>query len=47
MTPLNKNIKREIVIDGVAYVVTMTPNGVKLTKKGCRLGREISWLSML
>ena len=42
-TKLDKTIKREIEMDGTAYMVTISPEGVKLTQKGFRKGREISW----
>ena len=42
-TKLDKTIKREIEMDGQAYMVTISPEGVKLTQKGFRKGREMSW----
>jgi hypothetical protein len=42
-TKLDKTIKREIEMDGTAYMVTISPEGVKLTQKGFRKGREITW----
>ena len=42
-TKLDKTIKREIEMDGQAYMVAISPEGVKLTQKGFRKGREISW----
>jgi hypothetical protein len=42
-TKLNKLLKREIDVDGKPYMVTLSPEGVKLTEKGKRLGREHSW----
>jgi hypothetical protein len=42
-TKLDKTIKREIDMDGQAYMVTISPEGVKLTQKGFRKGREMSW----
>ena len=42
-TKLDKTIKREIELDGQAYMVTIGPEGVKLTQKGFRKGREMSW----
>jgi hypothetical protein len=42
-TKLDKLLKREIDIDGKAYMVTLSPDGVKLTEKGKRKGQEISW----
>ena len=42
-TKLDKTIKREIELDGQAFMVTISPDGVKLTQKGFRKGRERSW----
>lgn len=42
-TKLDKTIKREIELDGQPYMVAISPEGVKLTQKGFRKGREISW----
>jgi hypothetical protein len=44
---LEKTLKREITIDGQPYTVAISPEGVKLTKKGFRLGQEVTWKSML
>src|ERR1700724_2186009 len=46
-TKLSKQLKREIDVDGKPYMVTLSPEGVKLTEKGKRLGREHSWKSLL
>jgi hypothetical protein len=45
-TKLDKTLKREIDIDGQAYMVAISPEGVKLTQKGFRKGREITWKEM-
>jgi hypothetical protein len=42
-TKLDKTLKREIEMDGQLYTVTIAPEGVKLTQKGFRKGREMSW----
>jgi hypothetical protein len=42
-TKLDKTIKREIELDGQPYTVAVSPQGVKLTQKGFRKGREMSW----
>jgi hypothetical protein len=42
-TKLDKTLKREIDLDGEAYMVAISPEGVKLTRKGFRKGREITW----
>ena len=43
MTPLDKPIKRSLSIKGVDYVVTLTPEALKLTRKGHRLGVDLKW----
>lgn len=43
MTPLDKTLKRTLQIDGIDYVVTLTPEMLKLTRKGKRLGVELKW----
>ncbi len=42
-TKLDKTLKREIEIDEKAYIVTLDPQGLKLTEKGRRKGQEILW----
>lgn len=41
-TKLDKLLKREIDIDGKPYMVTLSPDGVKLTEKGKRKGHGVS-----
>jgi hypothetical protein len=43
MTPLDKTLKRSLTIKAVEYVVTLTPDALKLTRKGKRLGLELKW----
>jgi predicted RNase H-like nuclease len=47
MTKLDKPLRREIDINGEAHVVVITPQGLKLTAKGKRLGHEVTWQSLL
>ena len=42
-TKLEKSIKREIELNGVAYTVTIAPEGLKIVEKGKRKGQEMSW----
>ncbi len=42
-TKLNKQLKREIDVDGKPFMVTL----LKLTEKGKRLGREHTWKDLL
>ncbi|MEO5588497.1 MAG: hypothetical protein ABIS03_02835 [Gemmatimonadaceae bacterium] len=46
-TKLDKVLKREIEIDGQAYIAAISPDGVKVTKKGFRKGNDISWRSII
>ncbi len=45
-TKLDKTLRREIEIDGQAYTIALSPDGVKLTQKGFRKGREMSWRAL-
>ena len=42
-TKLDKALKREIEIDGKPYMLTLSPEGMKLVPKGKRNGLEIAW----
>ena len=46
-TKLEKVLKREIDIDGKAYMVAISPEGLKVTQKGFRRGNELSWRSIV
>lgn len=46
-TKLEKPIKRELEIDGTAYMITISPEGVKVTQKGYRKGQEMTWRSIV
>lgn len=46
-TKLEKSIKRELEIDGKAYMITISPEGVKVTQKGFRKGPELSWRTII
>ena len=45
--PLDKTLKREILIDGHPHTVAIGPRGVKITAKGFRKGRGLSWRAIL
>ncbi len=47
VTRLEKILKRELSIDGQAYVVTIAPDGLKVTLKGRRKGIEIPWRALV
>ena len=42
-TKLDKTLKREVSIRGKPFVVTISPNGLKLVGKGRRRGLELAW----
>ena len=44
---LDKAIKRELVLGGEHYTVTISPEGVRIVPKGRRTGHEISWQTIL
>ena len=46
-TKLDRVLKRELEIDGQAYIASISPEGVKVTKKGFRKGNEISWRAII
>ena len=46
-TKLAKPLKREIDIEGKPYVLTLTPEGLKLTEKGKRKGQELAWKALV
>jgi hypothetical protein len=46
-TRLDKPIKRELEIDGRTYMVTVSPEGVKVVEKGKRKGQELSWSALV
>jgi hypothetical protein len=44
---LDKPLKRELMIGGHVYVVTVGPDGIKLVLKGKRKGYELDWESLV
>jgi hypothetical protein len=42
-TKLEKLLKREIEIEGNAYMLSIDPDGLKLVEKGRRKGLELTW----
>ena len=46
-TKLEKTLKREIEIDGKAYMGAISPEGVKVTQKGFRRGPEMTWRAII
>lgn len=47
ITKLDKNLKREINVSGKPYIVTLAPEGLKLTVKGRRKGQELAWAALV
>ncbi|MGJ4730283.1 hypothetical protein [Luteimonas sp. SDU101] len=47
MTPLDKPLRRELEVDGVAYTLTLDPEGLKLVEKGRRKGLVLRWQDLL
>jgi hypothetical protein len=45
-TKLEKPLKRQIDIKGKPHIVTITPEGLKLTEKGKRKGQELLWVDL-
>ena len=46
-TKLDKNLKREIEIEGKPYMLTINPEGLKLVPKGKRNGLELAWTALI
>ena len=42
-TKLDKTLKREVSIEGEPYMLTISPQGLKLVPKGKRKGLELAW----
>ena len=46
-TPLEKPLRRALTIGRERWVVTITPTGLKLTRKGGRKGPELEWEALV
>lgn len=46
-TRLEKTLKRELSIDGHAYMLSISPEGLKITLKGRRNGLELGWKALV
>jgi hypothetical protein len=46
-TKLDKPLKRELDVEGEAYVLVISPEGLKLTRKGRRKGQELAWKDLV
>lgn len=45
-TKLAKVIRREVVIDGEAFTVAISPEGIRMAKKRFRSGFALSWKAL-
>jgi hypothetical protein len=46
-TALDRTLKRELSIDGRAYTVTLSPEGLTLALKGRRKGVQLVWRALI
>ena len=46
-TKLDKVLKRELDVNGEPYILTLTPEGLKLVPKGKRNGHELAWKDLV
>ena len=46
-TKLDKTLKREIDVSGNPYMLSISPEGLKLVPKGKRNGLEIAWKDLV
>lgn len=44
---LEKPQKHEIDVDGETYVLTVSPDGMKLVRKGKRKGQALAWKDLV
>ena len=46
-TRLERPLKREIDVGGKPYILTVSPEGLKLVEKGRRKGQELTWRALV
>ena len=46
-TRLERPLKRELVVNDAPYMLTISPEGLKLVPKGKRKGLELTWKGIL
>ena len=46
-TPLDKPLRRELVVGEQAYTLTIDPTGLKLVEKGPRNGVDVRWSDLV
>ncbi|WP_369348373.1 hypothetical protein [Stenotrophomonas sp. JAG2] len=47
MTPLDKPLRREVLIGEESYTLTIDPEGLKLVPKGKRNGLTLKWTDLV
>jgi hypothetical protein len=47
MTRLEGTLRRELVIDDKPFTLAISPEGLKLTRKGRRKGHELRWKDLV
>lgn len=47
MTPLDKPLRREVLIGEESYTLTIDPEGMKLVPKGKRNGLTLKWTDLV
>ena len=47
MTPLDNTVRRSLIIKGLEYVLSFSPDALKITRKGRRLGLELRWQDLI
>jgi hypothetical protein len=47
MTRLEGELKRALTIEGKDYTLTLSPDGLKLTEKGRRIGQQLRWKDLV
>ena len=46
-TKLEKPLKWELDVEGDAYIITISPEGMKLVPKGKHKGQELTWKDLI
>lgn len=46
-TPLDKPIRRELLVEDKPYTLTIDPAGLKLVEKGRRNGLSLAWADLV
>ena len=47
MTPLDRKLQRQLLVDDQPYTLTLDPDGQKLAEKGKRNGIELRWIDIV